>query len=306
MKKEVRNTLLGLSVAAGYTAVLENVFRKYFKRNPLDRNAFLEDEKIREFVEVNRPVEEKWFKEARKTWLDLRSYDGLKLHGVLIENNTTDNYIIYSHGNNAGLMFGLNAFMNFDKLGYNILAFDHRACGESEGQYNTMGKYESLDLIAWINKLAELRPECNITLYGVSMGAASICLALGTKLPYNVKHAVSDCAFSSFKDMAKYQIELKGMSFQPLFATFELFLKARLNISMKDLDCKEALKENTVPIMFIHGTKDSMVDFECMKRLYNSTAGKKKYYPVEGADHAQCRFAKNYYLNIDRFIKDSI
>lgn len=50
-----------------------------------------------------------------------------------------------------------------------------------------MGWNDRLDVIEWINYIAERNPESKIILHGVSMGAATTMMATGEKLPENVK-----------------------------------------------------------------------------------------------------------------------
>lgn len=65
------------------------------------------------------------------------------------------------------------------KAGFNILMPDLRGHGDSEGQYTTMGYYESVDVIDWIKEIIKKDPDALIVLHGISMGAATVMLTTG-------------------------------------------------------------------------------------------------------------------------------
>ncbi len=67
----------------------------------------------------------------------------------------------------------------FHSLGYNILAIDLRAHGESSGRYFTAGFHEQHDLNQVINQLRADRPNetQHLVLFGLSLGAAVVAAA---------------------------------------------------------------------------------------------------------------------------------
>jgi alpha-beta hydrolase superfamily lysophospholipase len=69
----------------------------------------------------------------------------------------------------------------FRSLGFNVLAIDLRAHGDSEGAYSTGGFYEREDLTQVIDQLRASRPEASrqVVLLGLSLGAAVVAAAAG-------------------------------------------------------------------------------------------------------------------------------
>ncbi|BDP53469.1 hypothetical protein EfmJHP35_13930 [Enterococcus faecium] len=75
----------------------------------------------------------------------------------------------------------------FHDMGYNVLVPDARGHGKSEGDYIGFGWPERKDYVQWINKVLENNGKSQeIVLYGVSMGAATVMMTSGEKLPDNV------------------------------------------------------------------------------------------------------------------------
>jgi len=96
--------------------------------------------------------------------ITFKTKDNLKLNGWWIK-GTSDITIVLSHsfGANRSGWEGSDAKGNHHKIdwlpsikvladhGYNIIAFDHRACGESEGSLTYFGKKEAQDIVAAVN-----------------------------------------------------------------------------------------------------------------------------------------------------------
>lgn len=310
MKKQAQLIAGTLLVGASYLAFINNEIDKFFKRSKIgvDELSYLNDDEVRKQAEINRPIYREWFLDSKKDELYIRSYDGLKLHGYVINNLNTDKYIIFSHGLNASLESSLILAYNFEKLGYNSIIYDQRACGESDGTYSTLGFKESLDLIQWINELITIKPNSSICLHGISMGAISICMALSSKLPSNVKCCIADCGFTTLKEEIKYRITEKyHLPSEPFLTTSNLIINKKLGFSFKDLRPIDHLKNNTLPICFVHGLNDRVVPFEMSKKLYMANKnGIRKYYPVKEKGHGQSKYDPNYYTNLNIFIKENL
>jgi len=120
--------------------------------------------------------------------------DNLRLKGWWIKGNS-DITIILSHsfgsnrsgweGSDAkGNQYTINCLPSIQVLvdaGYNIIAFDHRACGESEGELTYFGKKEAMDIVAavqWVGtKDSHLK---KFALIGFSTGANATLRAIHT------------------------------------------------------------------------------------------------------------------------------
>ena len=87
-----------------------------------------------------------------------------------------------------------------------MLSFDFSGCGNSEGEWVTLGWKEEKDLQAVIAYLDGLGSVSKIGLWGRSMGAAT---AMSFMAHYQGKIAVSvlDSAFASFGDIVNHLAE---------------------------------------------------------------------------------------------------
>ena len=152
---------------------------------------------------------EKWLEDTSKD-IQIESKDGLLLHGYEIagqEENKKWTIVIHGYMSEGKQM--IDSSKHFLDMGYNVLIVDLRGHGKSEGDYIGMGWHDRLDIIKWIEYLIKKQPNCEIVLYGVSMGAATVMMTTGEELPGNVKCAIEDCGYTSVWD--EFAAQLKDL-----------------------------------------------------------------------------------------------
>lgn len=228
-----------------------------------------------------------WWDKFKFEDLTLISKDGLKLVGHFLP-NSSDKLAIIVHGYGADYREMQRYAKYFVEENYNILAVENRAHGSSEGKMIGMGWLDRLDLVQWINLMVEKNPDFKIVLFGLSMGASTVCMASGENLPSNVKAIISDCGFDNVYNQIKYVFKYRTkMSTWPVLNIFDVYLKSVYKFDMKNADAIKQVKKCKVPILYIHGDDDHFVPTENVYRLFNATNEKlRSLYIVKGAGHA--------------------
>ena len=197
--------------------------------------------------------------------------------------------MLLAHGY-RGTAFGSVAHMAefMHENNCSLLFIDQRCCGESEGQYITFGAKEQHDILSWLNVIGKLNNDKNpVYLYGQSMGAASVILAAGHQLPEEVKGVISDCGFHSMKQqMRDMAAEWFHIHLVELFL-FRVDILCRIfaGFSMKEADTTTALKKNEIPMLFIHGDKDTYVYPHNSIINYEMCRAPKELVVIPGARH---------------------
>ena len=80
----------------------------------------------------------------------LPSQDGLRLHGQLLQQPGAKGTILLFHGYRSSWIIDFSIVLPYYySLGYNLLAVDERAHGQSEGVYITFGIHERRDAATW-------------------------------------------------------------------------------------------------------------------------------------------------------------
>ena len=156
-------------------------------------------------------------------------------------------------------------------------------------------RYDALKWIDWMIKKAG--NGIRIVLMGNSMGGATVLMASGLNLPEQVKGIVSDCAFTSPK--AVFTHVLHSMYHLPAFPMIQIADFANRKMAGYGLDECNAAKEvqkAKLPILFIHGDKDTFVPCSMCDELYASCASQKTKLIVKGAGHCE-----SYYKNTKAF-----
>ena len=117
------------------------------------------------------------------------------------------------------------------------------------------------------------------------------------ELPAQVKGIVSDCAFTSPKEVFSHV--LKSMYHLPAFPVMNIsdFLNKRLaGYGLDECNAAREVKKAKVPILFIHGSGDTFVPYSMCETMYENCASSKKKLIIEGAAHAEC-----YYKDTDAY-----
>ena len=181
-----------------------------------------------------------------------------------------------------------------------LLMPDARAHGESEGEYIGFGCLDRQDALGWINwMIQELGEDVKIMLHGTSMGGATVLMTSGLELPANVKGIVSDCGFTSPKEVFTYV--LNHMYHLPAFPAIQgadLLNKKLAGYGMDECNAKYEVEKAKVPILFIHGSADTFVPCNMCHEIYDHCSSPKRKVIIEGAAHAE-----SYYKDMETYEK---
>lgn len=241
--------------------------------------------------EPYRDVMVQWMKESRALnpkEVSIKSFDGLTLYGKYYEYSKDAPIELMFHGYRGNGERDLcGGVQRCFKLGRSCLIVDQRAAGKSGGKVITFGVKESRDCLKWIDYIIEnINSDAKIIITGISMGAATVAIAAGEKLPKNVVAALADCGYTSAKDIIKkvmVDLKLPPKIFYPLVK-----FGARIygGFDLEQYSPIESMKNCTIPIIFIHGTTDAFVPYEMSVENFNACTHKiKKLVTIENAGH---------------------
>ncbi len=215
-------------------------------------------------------------------------------------------YVIIVHGYRASVKSVSYLAKKYYEAGYNVLLPYLRAHLGSDYDYCTMGWHERFDIVDWINYINEENSNAKIVLHGVSMGAATVMMTTGEILPKNVVCAIEDCGYSSVYDAYTYKIP--KMMKLPAFPCIEIFrraIKKRVGFDIKEASGLNQVKKSQTPILFIHGTDDTVVPVSMAHELYNNASCKKELLICKGANHEMSAllYPDKYWGKIWKFIE---
>ena len=199
--------------------------------------------------------------------LSFTSSDGTRLHAWFFPAPNARASLLHAHGNAGNLSHRTFVVRPLLDLGINVLLFDYRGYGRSEGRPSEQGLYA--DAEAALRTMIG-QPEAAgkpIVYYGESLGGA-IATELALRQPPSA--LVLQSTFTSLPDMA-----------QRMFP----WLPVRWLTTAKYASVEKAPRIKC-PVLVVHGDHDSVVPFEIGKRLFDAfPEGHKRFLPLAGADH---------------------
>jgi fermentation-respiration switch protein FrsA (DUF1100 family) len=198
--------------------------------------------------------------------LRLTSEDGVALHAFFLTGRPTGGRaLLFLHGNAGNASHRLPNAAALARLGVDVLLLDYRGYGLSQGRPSRAGVVA--DARAALAYLIEVRgyPPERIVLFGRSLGGA-VAVAVAGDGPLG--GLILESTFTSLRDMAR---SLAG-PFGSLFVR-------------SGFDSLAAIPRVRAPLIFFHGDRDRIVDFELGRRLYEAAPEPKAFEVIPGAGH---------------------
>lgn len=228
---------------------------------------------------------------AENVWFN--SADGTRLNGWFFESQTGPEIatIIFFHGNGGNIRNVSWLAQRFAKQGFDVLLFDYRGYGASDGVASAESDlYADGDAaVAFVINQKHTRPE-RIVLYGHSLGTAIVADVASRG---NFGAVVLESGFSSASSVAT-----AALPWLPQFLHFlgkNRFESARKLTSVKS------------PILIAHGDPDRTIPTAEARLLYASANEPKQLLIIPGAGHVVFGAAGEQYLNqVEQFIRDAM
>lgn len=249
-----------------------------------------------EFPSIKEGCEKLRQKEKRE--VTINGHDGTPLTAYYIEGENKGRTIICVHGYHSDPVHDFGGAVDKLLKQANLLLIDQRAHGKSGGKYITFGILESQDCKAWAQWLLEEKGEGHPVYFdGVSMGATSVLLASGLELPKNVKGIIADCGFSSPKDIFE-DITTRVIKVNPtlLLKSTDIFCRGFAKFSLYENSTLKAMETNKLPILFAHGTADSLVPYAMTQKAFDACSAKKYLVLAKDAEHGM-----SYLIDYDSY-----
>jgi len=194
--------------------------------------------------------------------------EGVRIHGFYLPTDRARRNaraILFLHGNAGNASHRLPNAAELARLGADVLLIDYRGYGMSEGTPSESGAYA--DARAGLAHLTEERgfPEQRIVLFGRSLGAAvAVDLARDTDLA----GVILESTFSSAADVAR-------ATMGPVLAY----------LARGRFDSASKIDRIRSPLLFFHGDRDQIVDYELGRRLFELAPEPKQFETISGAGH---------------------
>ena len=216
--------------------------------------------------------------------IEFKATDGLTLRGVWMPASGFDKVVIILHGHGGSYDFDLYRAPALHEAGFNVLLFDFRAHGRSEGRRMTFGYEERRDVLGAIEFLHS-RGMQHIGLLGFSYGG--IVSMMVTPVCPDVEAVISDGGPARMRTaIAARAVEmgLPAWLARPLAWLILSMTSIRLGANLFHYEpIRWVGKISPRPILFIHGDADQYLpDFD---ELFAAARPPKELWRMPDAGH---------------------
>jgi len=239
------------------------------------------------------------------------SADDVRISGWFFKADATDApAVVLCHGIWTGRRECLPLALRFREAGYNVLCFDFRAHGQSDGRFTSVGHHETNDVIGAVQYLKS-RPEVDASRIGVigfSMGAAATIQA-AARCP-DIAAVVADSAYASFLDAARYSFRV--VTRVPQFPMANLAMrwaKWIVNVDANQLRPVDVIARIAPrPVFLTHGGLDEIVPVRHAHSLFQAAEEPKELWIVPDAHHVGARDTDpdTYFARVEAFLAEAL
>ncbi len=197
----------------------------------------------------------------------LTAEDGVGLHAWYLPVKNSRFTVLLCHGNGGNISHRLDRAILMQRyLGTDVLLFDYRGYGRSDGTPNEQGTYrDGRAAYQFLTGETEIAPQ-RIILFGESLGAA-VAVELATQVPCSA--LVLEAPFTSIPDMAREVFPILPVG---------RFLRNRYENEKK-------MPSLRVPLLVLHGNRDRTVPFEQGRKVFEAAPEPKRFHAITGAGH---------------------
>jgi pimeloyl-ACP methyl ester carboxylesterase len=185
--------------------------------------------------------------------------------------------LVYLHGIADNRTSAAGLIDRFTRIGFDVVAYDSRAHGESEGTVCTYGFFEKEDL----RRVLDAMEPGPFVLVGTSLGAAVALQA--AELDGRVSAVVAAESFSDLRTVATERA--------PFFFNADAIARAftlaerQAGFSVDAVSPAAAAARITAPVLLIHGERDVDTPADHSRRVFAALAGPKRLLIVPNAGH---------------------
>ncbi|WP_456313362.1 alpha/beta hydrolase [Pseudomonas shirazensis] len=216
------------------------------------------------FQSARLPKDYKFDYQQKYEELNIRSFDGIHLNGLLFKAENSKGLVFYLHGNAGTLETWGKIAKIYTRLGYDIFILDYRSFGKSEGEIENEEQLNK-DVAVVYETLTKRYPENKIIITGYSIGSGLATILASKNKP---KALILQAPYYSFTELSSSKI--------PFFPNF---------MKKFSLETYGYLPKIKVPVYIFHGMQDELIPFKNSVRLNGLLKSDKNLFLLKNQDH---------------------
>lgn len=196
--------------------------------------------------------------------INIKSFDGVNLNGLLFKADKSKGLIFYLHGNAGTLETWGKIAKTYTNLGYDIFILDYRSFGKSEGEIENEEQLNK-DIAIVYRTLNKRYSENKIIITGYSIGSGFAAILASENKP---KALILQSPYYSFTELSTSRV--------PFFPDF---------MKKFQLETFEYLPKIKAPIYIFHGKEDQLIPYENSVRLSKIIESNGQLYLLNDQEH---------------------
>lgn len=228
-----------------------------------------------------------------------QSKDGTKLHGWFLKaQGEPKATIVHFHGNAQNISTHTSYVSWLPRHGYNVLVFDYRGYGQSEGKPGREGVYQdSLAAVRYAQSRSDVDKN-KLILFGQSLGGAQAVGVAGSGEFPQLRAVIEESGFSSYSRIGR-----EKMLDIPLLG-YVLWVFSPVLVTGAHNPDGVVGKIAPIPLLVIHGRQDPVVPYHHANILFEKAGNPKLQWTVEQGGHTDTfsRFGRNAQPRLLKFL----
>ncbi|WP_246236302.1 alpha/beta hydrolase [Flavobacterium ajazii] len=196
--------------------------------------------------------------------VNIASFDGAILNGLLFKAEKSKGLVFYLHGNAGTLETWGKIAKIYTSLGYDIFILDYRSFGKSDGEIENEDQL-SKDISIVYKKVTEKYSQNKIIIAGYSIGSG---FAAKLALENNPKALILQAPYYNFLELSSSRV--------PFFPDFMKKFSLETNLHLPKVKS---------PIYIFHGIDDQLIPIDNSIRLKKLLKSNVCFYPLKNQEH---------------------
>ncbi|KAF4745370.1 hypothetical protein FOZ63_029238 [Perkinsus olseni] len=199
----------------------------------------------------------------------------------LRDDNISYPCVVYMHGNAGCRLEALPLVPILLPLGISLCCFDFAGCGLSDGEYVTLGHFESEDLHAVVEHLRRLPSVGVVALWGRSMGAVTALMYASRH--HDIAGMVVDSPFANLAELVQelavseyVGLRIPSWLVNGILSVVCMMVRQKAGFDVHQVSPIDCVSQAYLPCIFLCATSDTFVPPHHSERLYEAYGGDDK------------------------------
>ncbi|MEM7575173.1 MAG: alpha/beta fold hydrolase [Bacteroidota bacterium] len=228
---------------------------------------------------------------------------------VYADRETPLAHILLLHGIGSNKEAWIDLAGVLSKRGYATLLIDHRAQGQSEGEYATFGHFEKHDISRIIDRLEEAFPDLPLGVWGHSYGGAVALQAMAHD--QRIDFGLSQSTFARLEQIVADYFQRFTAGWGPRWLAKYALRRAGKIAGFRPAEVQpiEAARQINQPMFIAHGEQDENIKVKYGRAIYEALGSSEKELAIiPGADHDDVglKGGKELFERQLQFVEESI